>query len=88
MDDTYLMEVIRTTTRVGFDEEGTPVHQHIQFYTTDGELLAERCDGEYCVNDTNDDFRLDPIQYLTVDGDDEVSDEELERVREQMTKHQ
>lgn len=47
-EGTCLMEVIRTTERRGFGSEDVPIHQHIQFYTTDGELLADECDGGYC----------------------------------------
>lgn len=47
MGETYVMEVIRTTTRRGWDTDA-PIHKHIQYYSTDGELLAEECNGGYC----------------------------------------
>lgn len=43
MSDTYLMEVIRTTRKTGFGEDA-PVHKHVEYYTKDGNLLAEECD--------------------------------------------
>ena len=46
--DTWLMEVIRTTERVGFGESGVPVHQHVRFVSLDGELLAETCGVAEC----------------------------------------
>lgn len=48
MDDTYLMEVIRTTEKFGAGMVDDPVHRHVQYYSKDGELLFEECDVESC----------------------------------------
>lgn len=44
MTDTYLMEVIRTTRTVGDGTHDDMVHEHVEYYTKDGDLLAEECD--------------------------------------------
>lgn len=50
MSEVELMEVIRTTLKKVGDgtSEEEIVHRHEQFWTKDGELLAENCDGGYC----------------------------------------
>jgi len=50
MSDTYLVELIRTTEKVGSGNafKNDPVHKHIQYYTKDGDLLFEECDGGFC----------------------------------------
>lgn len=47
-NDTYLMEVIRTTELKGEGVKGSPYHRHIQYYTKDGKLLFEDCESGYC----------------------------------------
>lgn len=43
-----VMEVIRTRLKLEGDGDEVPFHRHEQFWSTDGELLAENCDGGYC----------------------------------------
>jgi len=50
--DTHLMKVIHTTKRVGFNSD-QPIHKHDLYFTTDGDLVAEECDGGYCDNNGN-----------------------------------
>lgn len=45
---TRLLEVIRTTETVGAGVEGDAIHSHVQYFTTDGELLAGRCTMDGC----------------------------------------
>ena len=48
MSETELVELIRTTTKAGDGTEGNPIHTHEQYFTTDGDLVFERCDGGFC----------------------------------------
>jgi len=44
MTNTHTMTVIRTARTVGSGQSpDDAVHEHIQFFTTDGTLLAEEC---------------------------------------------
>ena len=45
---TELIELIRTTTRAGFNDDDVPIHEHTQLYTTDGRLVVELCDSTEC----------------------------------------
>jgi len=45
---TRVLEVICTSERYGLTEDGTPVHRHVQYYSIDGELLAENCGMDGC----------------------------------------
>jgi len=49
--DTHLMKVIHTTKRVGFNTD-QPIHKHDLYFTTEGDLVAEECDGGYCDGDS------------------------------------
>lgn len=49
MSDIETIRVIRSTLKtVGRGVEGDPVHRHIQYWSMDGDLLWEECDGGYC----------------------------------------
>jgi len=43
-----LIEVIHVTKSIGYNQEGVPIHGHDEYYTADGTLLADHCDGNYC----------------------------------------
>lgn len=45
---TELIELIRTTEKVGTGEQHDPVHRHTQLWTTDGMLVVEMCDQTGC----------------------------------------
>lgn len=50
MDEVQVMEVVRTRLKqVGSGQsEDDIAHRHEQFWSLDGELLAENCDGGFC----------------------------------------
>lgn len=43
MKETKLVELIKTTEKVGKGTREDIAHRHIQYYTKDGELVFENC---------------------------------------------
>ena len=48
MTGAQVIEVIHTDLKKEGNGTDVPVHRHEQFWSLDGDILAEKCEGGYC----------------------------------------